>query len=128
MKNIIVGLICYIIFLVFEWSQLNFVESIILLSILLFIPMSFCIVDKEKRDGSQVAFYKLVSLLYPVAAISAMLAFVTNYFFFAIIWFIYTGIIALFGVSRLLERGWGQLEEKAIDSGFIYLFFGSLHL
>ncbi|MEN1935209.1 YndJ family protein [Paenibacillus sp. 102] len=124
MKNIVVGLICYMIFLILEWSVLNPVESIILLSILLFIPMSLCIVDKEKRDGSQVLFYKTVSLLYPVAAISAMLAFVTEYFLFAIIWYIYTGIIALFGVSRLLERGWKPLEETAIDSGFIYLFLG----
>ncbi|WP_000789562.1 YndJ family protein [Bacillus cereus] len=124
MKNIIVGLICYMIFLILEWPVLHPVEVIILLSILLFIPMSFCIVDKEKRDGLQVLFYKTVSLLYPVAAISAMLAFATDYFFFAVIWFMYTGMIALFGVSRLLERGWKPLEETAIDSGFIYLFLG----
>ncbi|PEY32236.1 hypothetical protein CN354_21595 [Bacillus cereus] len=124
MKNIVVGLICYMIFLILEWSKLNPIESIILLSILLFIPMSLCIIDKEKRDGSQVLFYKTVSLLYPVAAISAMLAFVTGYFFFAVIWFMYTGMIALFGVIRLLERGWKPLEETAIDSGFIYLLLG----
>ncbi|HEK9103231.1 TPA: YndJ family protein [Bacillus pseudomycoides] len=124
MKNIVVGLICYMIFLILEWPVLNPVESIILLSILLFIPMSLCIIDKEKRDGSQVLFYKTVSLLYPVAAISAMLAFATGYFFFAVIWFMYTGMIALFGVNRLLERGWKPLEETAIDSGFIYLFLG----
>ncbi|MCI0764069.1 YndJ family protein [Bacillus sp. TL12] len=124
MKNIVVGLICYMIFLILEWPVLNPVEAIISLSILLFIPMSFCIVDKDKRDGSQVLFYKTVSLFYPVAAISAMLAFVTNYFLFAMIWFIYTGMIALFGVSRLFERGWKPLEETAIDSGFIYLFLG----
>ncbi|MDM5188070.1 YndJ family protein [Bacillus sp. DX4.1] len=124
MKNIAIGLICYIIFLIVEWPRLHPVESIILLSILLFIPMSFCIVDKHKRDGSILPLHRFVSLLYPVAAISAMLAFVTNQFFFAIIWFIYIGIVALFGVSRLLERGWRPLEETAIDSGFIYLFLG----
>ncbi|PEP82264.1 YndJ family protein [Bacillus pseudomycoides] len=124
MKNIILGLICYMVFIILEWPKLNPVECIIVLSVFLFIPMSLCIVDKEKRDGSQVLFYKLVLLLYPVAAISAMLAFITDYFLFAMIWFIYTGIIALFGVSRLLERGWKPLEETAIDSGFIYLFLG----
>ena len=124
MKNIILGLICYMVFIILEWPKLNPVECIIVLAILLFIPMSLCIVDKEKRDGSQVLFYKLVLLLYPVAAISAMLAFITDYFIFAIVWFIYTGMIALFGVSRLLERGWKPLEETAIDSGFMYLFLG----
>ncbi|WP_439875706.1 YndJ family protein [Bacillus mycoides] len=124
MKNIIVGLACYIIFLICEWSNINPVEAIILLSILLFIPMSFCIIDKKTRNGSYVPFYKFVSLLYPIAAISTMLAFVTNHFIFALLWLMYTGIIALFGVSRLLERGWKPLEETAIDSAFIYLFLG----
>ena len=123
MKNIIVGLACYIIFLICEWSNVNPVEAIILLSILLFIPMSFCIIDKKKRNGSYVFFYKFVSLLYPIAAISAMLAFVTNHYFFALLWFVYTGIIALFGVSRVLERGWKPLEETAMI-WFIYLFLG----
>ncbi|HHT7235721.1 TPA: YndJ family protein [Bacillus cereus] len=124
MKNIIFGLACYTIFLICEWSNVNPVEAIILLSILLFIPMSFCMIDKKKRNGSYVLFYKFVSFLYPIAAISAMLAFVTNHYFFALLWFAYTGIIALFGVSRLLERGWKPIEETAIDSAFIYLFLG----
>ncbi|MBG9719995.1 hypothetical protein BK735_24690 [Bacillus mycoides] len=124
MKNILFGLACYIIFLIYEWSNVNPVEAIILLSILLFIPMSFCIIDKKKRNGSYVLFYKFVSFLYPIAAISAMLAFVTNHYFFALLWFAYTGIVALFGVSRLLERGWKPIEETAIDSAFIYLFLG----
>ncbi|MBJ8061460.1 YndJ family protein [Bacillus cereus] len=124
MRNIIFGLACYIIFLICEWSNVNPVEAIILLSILLFIPMSFCIIDKKIRNGSYVLFYKFVSILYPIAAISAMLAFVTNHFFFALLWFVYTGIVALFGINRLLERGWKPLEETAIDSAFIYLFLG----
>ncbi|MBE7103337.1 hypothetical protein FT637_09790 [Bacillus cereus] len=124
MKNIIFGLACYIIFLICEWSNVNPVEAIILLSILLFIPMSFGIIDKKTRNGSYLLFYKFISFLYPIAAISAMLAFVTNHFFFALLWFVYTGIVALFGVSRLLERGWKPLEETAIDSAFIYLFLG----
>lgn len=124
MKNIIVGLACYIIFLICEWSNVNPVEAIILLSILLCIPMSFCIIDKRARNGSYVLFYKSVSFLYPIAAICAMLAFVTNQYIFAIIWFVYTGIVALFGINRLLERGWTPLEETAIDSAFIYLFLG----
>ncbi|MFB5250403.1 YndJ family protein [Bacillus mycoides] len=124
MKNILFGLVCYIIFLIYEWSNVNPVEAIILLSILLFIPMSFCIIDKETRNGTYLLFYKFVSFLYPIAAISAMLAFVTNHYFFALLWFAYTGIVALFGISRLLERGWKPLEEAAIDSAFIYLFLG----
>ncbi|AIE79029.1 membrane protein [Bacillus cereus] len=45
MRNIIFGLACYIVFLICEWPDVNPVEAIILLSILLCIPMSFCIID-----------------------------------------------------------------------------------
>ncbi len=36
-------------FLIYEWSNINPVEAIILLSVLLFIPMSLCIIDKRKK-------------------------------------------------------------------------------
>lgn len=61
MKNILFGLACYIVFLIYEWPDVNPVEAIILLSILLFIPMSFCIIDKKMRNGSYLLFYKFVS-------------------------------------------------------------------
>ncbi|HDR7710966.1 TPA: YndJ family protein [Bacillus cereus] len=124
MRNIMIGLACYIVFIIFEWPNINPVEAIILLSVLLFIPMSFCIIDKKTRNGSYVLFYKFVSFLYPIAAICAMLSFVTNQYIFAIIWFVYTGIVALFGINRLLERGWKPLEETAIDGAFMCLFLG----
>lgn len=59
MKNIIFGLACYIIFLICEWSNVNPVEAIILLSILLFIPMSFCIIDKKKEMDRMYYFINL---------------------------------------------------------------------
>lgn len=59
MKNILFGLACYIIFLICEWSNVNPVEAIILLSILLFIPMSFCIIDKKKEMDRMYYFINL---------------------------------------------------------------------
>lgn len=49
MKNIIFGLAGYVVFLLCERSNINPVEAIILLSVLLFIPMSLCIIDKRKE-------------------------------------------------------------------------------
>lgn len=97
MKNIIVGLACYIIFLIYEWSNVNPVEAIILLSILLFIPMSFCIIDKRARNGSYLLFYKSVSSLYPIAAICAMLSFVTNQYIFAITIYLCDNLVCIYG-------------------------------
>lgn len=59
MKNILFGLACYIIFLIYEWSNVNPVEAIILLSILLFIPMSLCIIDKKKEMDRMYYFINL---------------------------------------------------------------------
>lgn len=59
MKNILFGFACYIIFLICEWSNVNPVEAIILLSILLFIPMSFCIIDKKKEMDRMYYFINL---------------------------------------------------------------------
>lgn len=124
MRNIIFGLACYIVFLICEWPDVNPVEAIILLSILLCIPMSFVLLIKEQEMDHMYYFINPYRFLYPIAAICAMLSFVTNQYLFAIIWFVYTGIVALFGINRLLERGWKPLEETAIDSAFMYLFLG----
>ena len=64
MKNIIVGLACYIIFLICEWSNVNPVEAIILLSILLCIPMSFVLLIKEHEMDRMYYFinpYRFIS-------------------------------------------------------------------
>ena len=64
MKNIIFGLACYVVFLICEWSNINPVEAIILLSVLLFIPMSFCIIDKRKEMDRNYYFinpYRFIS-------------------------------------------------------------------
>ncbi|CAM4316227.1 membrane protein [Bacillus manliponensis] len=128
MKNIVFGLICYIVFLIIGLQNFNIIEALILLSILLFVPTSFRITNMRKRDGSVLPVAKLVVFLYPIAASSAMLAFITEHTVFAFIWLIYTCIIALLGISRLLERGWRPASETAIDSGFIYLALGGFWL
>ncbi|WP_420974936.1 hypothetical protein [Bacillus thuringiensis] len=51
MKNIIFGLAGYVVFLLCERSNINPVEAIILLSVLLFIPMSLCIIDMFCASG-----------------------------------------------------------------------------
>ncbi len=123
-RNVVIGIIFYLLYLIIGWSQLYIVEALVLLSVLVFVPLVFMMIDKDRRDGTTIPLARFISRLYPYAALGAMLAFLANIPVFTAVWFMYTGLIALFGVSRLLERGRKPLEELSIDSGLIYLSLG----
>ncbi|HWO98069.1 MAG TPA: YndJ family protein [Bacillus sp. (in: firmicutes)] len=123
-RNVVMGIIFYLFYLIIDRAQFYIVEALVLLSVLVFVPLALMMIDKDRRDGSMLPLAKFISLLYPYAALSAILAFLTDMAVFAAFWFIYTGLITLFGVSRLLERGWKPLEELSIDSGLMYLGLG----
>jgi hypothetical protein len=106
------------------WHELHVVEALVLLSVLLFVPIVLSLLDKSRRDGAVLPLAKWVLRLYPYGAVSAALAFWTDMAVFGAIWFLYTGIVALFGLSRLLERGRKPLAEWSIDSGLLYLGLG----
>lgn len=123
-RNVVIGIIFYLFYLMIGWLQLHIVEALVLLSVLVFIPLVFMMIDKEKREGVVMPLASFTSRLYPYAALGAVLTFLTDMAVFAAVWFMYTGLIALFGVSRLLERGRKPIEELSIDSGLIYLSLG----
>ncbi len=39
-------------------------------------------------------------------------------------WFLFTGLVALFGLVRLLPKGFSRIEESCIDVGLIYFSLG----
>ncbi|WP_078410391.1 YndJ family protein [Priestia abyssalis] len=123
-RNVVIGIIFYLFYLIIGWSQLHIVEALVLLSVLVFVPLILMMIDKNMRDGAIMPVARFISRLYPYAALGAMLTFLTDMAVFAAVWFIYTGLIALFGVKRLLERGTKPLGELSIDSGLIYLSLG----
>ncbi|WP_181350255.1 YndJ family protein [Thalassobacillus sp. CUG 92003] len=49
-------------------------------------------------------------------------------FWWALLWFIYTLLIAIGGAMRLLGRGWKPVEEAVIDVGLMYISIGGLWL
>jgi hypothetical protein len=119
-RNVMIGIIYYLFYLIMGWPEFHLVEAFVLLSILLFTPLSFIIIDKNRRDGLILPMAKWICILYPFAAMSAVFAFLTDQAVFSLIWFVYTGLVALFGLSRFMERGWKPLGELSIDSGFMY--------
>ncbi|GAF09818.1 hypothetical protein JCM16418_3974 [Paenibacillus pini JCM 16418] len=123
-RNIVIGILLFVAFISLENTKLQVLEALILLSILIFTPMLMLLVDKRKRDGSKLRLAKCIDVLYPIAAFCAALTFITDVYVFAVVWLLFTGLVAVYGSSRLIERGWKPLAESAIDSSFIYLFLG----
>lgn len=128
MKNRLVGLVLYIIFLLSTVAHFHILEGIVLFSILIFLPIVFEIIDWTRRDGSMQPIAKWTMLLYPIAGGSATFSFIFDSTVFAIVWFVYTLLLAMIGLSRILERGLQPLSELAIDSGLVYLAFGGFWL
>lgn len=124
MRNLLFGISIYLLFLILTWSQFHILEAIVLFSILVFIPIIFLLLDWRQRDETVLPLAKWTMLIYPLASGSAVLAFVVDSPFFATVWFAYTILVAVMGVSRVLERGLKPLSELAIDSGLIYVSLG----
>ncbi|WP_442597776.1 YndJ family protein [Neobacillus sp. D3-1R] len=123
-RNNWIGLIIFIFFLVSEWPHIHPVEAFVLFSILFLIPLSFAFIGMFQRSGQKFWLAKWVEWAYPFAAISAMLAFLFDSLLLAGIWFLYTGLVALLGFRRLMERGLKPIGETSIDFGLLYLFLG----
>lgn len=123
-RNIWIGFSLFIIYHLSTIQQFHIVKSLVLLSITIFIPVLLWMIDNQRRSGSISKLAKWIFFLYPIAAIAAVIAFITDYAFFALVWFVFTALVAFHGISRLLERGRKPIEEFAIDSGLIYLLLG----
>ncbi|SEN22009.1 YndJ-like protein [Mesobacillus persicus] len=120
-RNILLGVFSFFVYIALDWQQIHLVEALLLLSMLCFVPIAMFLVGNDRKDDRLV---KYLSTIYPLAALSAVLAIVTDVFVFSVVWFGFTVLITMLGLSRLLERGWKPISETAIDFGLIYLGLG----
>jgi hypothetical protein len=123
-KNNWVGIFLFVVFLMIEGKLVHAVEAFVLFSILVLIPLSFDFIEQRDRCRQKFLMGILVEWMYPIAAASAMLALVFNHIVFAGVWWGFTGLVALLGARRLLERGWRPIGESSIDIALMYLFLG----
>ena len=123
-KNIYWGIGLYSMYILWSLSAFQVIEAVLLLSILIFLPVVYELLYTTKRDGSPLLFHTLIVKLYPLAAACALFAFVWESSLLAIVWWLYSMLLALFAVMKCLERGWRPLHELAIDSGFMYVVLG----
>ncbi len=110
------------------------IERLLLLSVLVFTPLTLSLVGAQTSDGTHPLPFRVASLIQPFAAILVVASFYTRTGLAAALltvgWILVTGLIGLFGLWRLWRR-WAlhksllPMEELCIDAGLAYVTVGS---
>jgi hypothetical protein len=91
---------------------------------LLFVPVALNLV----MAGKESTFQRIFPYLTVVASLSVVGTFIFTegiwIIFFPSIYLLFTIMVAFYGISRFLKRGFIHFEEFAIDLGLIYLAIG----
>ncbi|WP_438422056.1 YndJ family transporter [Bacillus siamensis] len=118
-RHLMVGAVCFLGFAAAEAPHLSAAETFVLLSVLFFVPAVFGFAFRPSKTLENVLLRS-----YPIAALCAVLALITDFSFFAFVWLIYTLGLALYAVWRLMKTNIHRTEEMSVMMGFIYLAGG----
>ncbi|PJY98528.1 hypothetical protein CPT06_18165 [Bacillus vallismortis] len=123
-RNGMISTLFFIGFLAVEAPDLSVAEALVLLSILFFVPGVFPFVFQQSPLKA-VQFLECGFVrCYPASAFFAVLALVTDVGWFALVWWIYTVLLALYALLRLRDTKIHRIEETSILFGLIYLAGG----
>lgn len=104
--------------------EIELIHKLVLFAIFIVVPLGLAVVGAGDQHGS-LLLYKLVVLLQPLAAlVTAASFFVSTGLRAALLasaWLILSGLVALFGLTRLIARPIYPLPELSIDAGLLYL-------
>jgi hypothetical protein len=102
--------------------ETELIHKIVLFGIFVVVPLGLAVAGAQ--PGS-LPLYKLVVFVQPFAAIVTAASFFVpmglRAALLASAWLILTGLVALFGLTRLIARGIYPLHELSIDAGLLYL-------
>lgn len=128
-KTLIQAITGFVVWFV-SYSLLNIgqIERLLLFAILVIVPLVLTIVETKDRQGRRFKSYVLAISLYPVGALMAF----ASFFFppgivagiLSLGWLLWTVVVFVYGLSRLMVRGLSYLEETSIDVGLMYLLLG----
>jgi len=110
--------------------ETELIHRVVFFAFLVIVPLGLSLAPGEQT--MRLGLYRLAVFLQPLAAVIA----ITSFFFgkgiasaaLAAVWFVFTGIVALLGVTRLRSRGLHPLPETSIDAGLLYLPVGGAWL
>ncbi|HEY3580735.1 MAG TPA: YndJ family protein [Pyrinomonadaceae bacterium] len=110
--------------------ETELIHRVVFFAVLVIVPLGLSLAPDEQTTG--LGLYRLAVFLEPLAGILAIASFFfekgTASAVLAAPWFVFTVIVALFGVTRLLSRGLFPLPETSVDAGLLYLPVGGAWL
>ncbi len=113
-------------------ESLGVIELMLLLAILVFVPLGLELAATPDKTGRNAVVYRLARFLQPIGAVMAAASFLTPIGFWsgmlASVWFGVSGLIAVYGVTRILSRRKIRIEEFCIDAALLYLPVGGAWL
>jgi hypothetical protein len=103
--------------------ETELIHRVVFFAVLVIVPLGLSLVPGEQTSG--LGLHRVAVFLQPLAAVVTIASFFvakgTPSAALAAAWFFFTVIVALFGVTRLLSRGFLPLPEISIDAGLLYL-------
>jgi hypothetical protein len=126
-RSAAVGVLVWLVLLLTTTSdseETELVHKIVFYALLVIVPLAISLVPAGDNRGN-IGLYRLAVLGQPIAAAVT----IASYFVekgmlsasLSVAWLILTGLIALFGLTRLLARRFYPLEELSVDAGMLYV-------
>jgi hypothetical protein len=123
----VVGVVVWVLLLpaiTTDSPETELIHKVVLFAVLFVVPLGLSLIAPPDQEGS-ASLYRLVVFAQPVAALFT----VASFFFqagplaaaLASVWFVFTMLVALLGVTRFMSRGLFPLHETSIDAGLLYL-------
>lgn len=111
----------------FQWE---WAVWLLLLSALVLVPMALGLTATPEQQGRHPLPWRAAVGLQPPAVLALLAAFALPggivAALLAVPWLAVTGLVAWFGLHRLLHRGIRPLEELSIDAGLVFLAVGGI--
>ena len=125
-RSAAVGVVVWIVLVLAvttDSHETELIHRVVFFAVLVIVPLGLSLAPGEQTSG--MGLYRVAVFLQPLAAVITIASFFvekgTTSAALAASWFIFTAVVALFGVSRLLARGFFPLPEISIDAGLLYL-------
>ncbi|MBA4492705.1 YndJ family protein [Paenactinomyces guangxiensis] len=101
-------------------AQMFIVDLFLYISILVLIPMGLQITNQTGK------WTRLLVIIYPIAAVSSVLS--HWYPIFSWAWWVFTILLAFFGIAHFIKQGGMYIEENMINFAWMYTAIGGTWL
>ncbi len=126
-----VGAVAWVVVLAFRLqlaSGVELIERMFLLAVLVIVPLGLRLSAWPRSDGKHSPWFWFACVAHPFAAIAAIESLLTQPGFasgaFAAGWFLFTILLADWGIARFFARKSLALEELCVDIALIYIVIG----